>query len=231
LTVQDLALGLVSAIPFKTKGEATWELIQWLGPFINLSKWAIKRIRTNNALEFATSKELAELVTRLGIIHEKSPPYENHQNGAVERTNQTLTKMCQALVHTQGLPPTLWSYAVRHAAYIFNRLLHVGKAATPLEAVLGILPMLDMLRVFGCVAYAYDHTHLKQVVPYAGKFQHVGISTDSKGWLLWNKAIGKVTTAALVRFEEGPILVQVYGLAVDQETEAVILAIECHTLG
>jgi adenosine/AMP kinase len=42
LTVQDLASGLVSAIPMKTKGEATKELIRWLGQFVNLSKWAIR---------------------------------------------------------------------------------------------------------------------------------------------------------------------------------------------
>ncbi|PLW53210.1 hypothetical protein PCANC_09768 [Puccinia coronata f. sp. avenae] len=231
LTVQDLASGLVSAILMKTKGEATKELIRWLGQFVNLSKWAIRRIGTDNAFEFATSKELADFVLRMGIVHEKSALYEHHQNGAVERTNRTLTEMCRALIHTRGLPPTLWSYAVRHAAYIFNRLLHVGKASTPLEAVLGIRPTLDMLRVFGCVAYAHDHTHLKQVVPYAGKFRHVGILTDSKGWLLWSEDTGKVITEESVRFEEGPILAPVYGLSADAETEAVISAIECHTLG
>ena len=90
----------MSAIPSKTKGEATWELIRWIGHFINPSNWAVKRIQTNNVLEFATSKEMAKFVTRLGIVHKKSAPYEHHQNGSVERTNQMLNKMCCALVHT-----------------------------------------------------------------------------------------------------------------------------------
>ena len=98
--MQDLVLGLVSAIPLKNKGEATWELIRWIGQFINLSKWAVKQMQTNNAWEFATSKEMAKFVTRLGIVHKKSAPYEHHQNGFVERTNQMLNKMCCALVHT-----------------------------------------------------------------------------------------------------------------------------------
>ena len=130
----------------------------------------MKRVWTNNALEFVANKVFADYVSHLGIVHEKLSPYEHHQNGAVERTNQKVTEMCQALIHTCSLPPMLWSYAVRHAVYIFNRLVHTGKHATPLEIALGICPLLAMLRVFGCVAYAYQHSHLKQVIPYAGRY-------------------------------------------------------------
>jgi hypothetical protein len=77
----------------------------------------------------------------------------------------------------------------------------------------------------------YDRNHLKQVVHYANKYCHVGISSDTKGWLLWDDVSRKVITAALVRFKEVPILAPFYSLEVDPKTKAVISAIECHTLG
>ena len=67
---------------------------------------------------------------------------------------------------------------------MFNRLVHWGKEVTPIERVLGIKLSLNMLRVFGCKEYAYDHTHKKQMVPYASKLCHIGVAADSKGWLL-----------------------------------------------
>jgi exosome complex RNA-binding protein Csl4 len=44
LTVQDLHSGMVSAIPIKTKGDATAEVIKWIRHFNNLSKWKVKRL-------------------------------------------------------------------------------------------------------------------------------------------------------------------------------------------
>jgi hypothetical protein len=237
LTVQDLASGLVLAIPLKTKGEAKNQLICWIGQFFNLSQWPVKHVWTNNAFKFATSSSFAKFVTRLGIVHEKSVPYEHHQNGAVERTNWTITKMCLALIHTRGLPPNLWLLEIHHAVYIFNCLVHAGRSATPMEIAWGICPLLAMLRVFGCVAYAiYQHNHLKQVVPYAGQYRHVGISFNSNSWLLWCKDTGKIITAVAVRFEESPTLPLVSALDAnwmesDPQTEAMILAIETGALG
>ncbi|KNZ55656.1 uncharacterized protein VP01_2620g1 [Puccinia sorghi] len=73
-------------------------------------------------------------------------------------------------------------------------------------------PSLGMLRVFGCDAYAYDHTHYKQIFPYAKNLKHGGIPPDSKGWLLWCEETGKVLMAVLDR-------------------EAIVLAIVCDNLG
>lgn len=168
----------------------------------------------DNALEFVSNTTLSEYLCKLGIIHEKSAPYEHHQNGTVERMNRTLSEMSRALIHLRALPPTMWSFAFKHAAYIFNQVLHHGKDITPLEAVLGRKPSLAMLRVFGFSAYAYDPTHTKQVVPYARKLRHVGISPDSRAWLLWCEETGKISTAALVQFDEAPVIHAAYSMEV-----------------
>ncbi|KNZ50399.1 uncharacterized protein VP01_4443g1 [Puccinia sorghi] len=81
VTIQDLASGLVSAIPLKTKGEAPQEIIRWIGKFITQGKWPVKRLRTDNTLEIVSSKQLSEYILSMGIIHKKSAPYEHHQNG------------------------------------------------------------------------------------------------------------------------------------------------------
>jgi hypothetical protein len=166
LTVQDLHSGMVSAIPIKTKGEATGEVIKWIRKFNNFSKWHVRRLRTDNALEFIKSKEMADFLGAEGILHKKSVPYKHHQNGAVERVNWTLAEMARSLLHSKRLQKYLWLFAFRQAAFIFNRLVHRSKEVTPIERVLGIKPSLEMLRVFGCDAYVYDHTHKKQMVPY-----------------------------------------------------------------
>jgi hypothetical protein len=107
LTVQDLNSGMVSAIPIKTKGEATGKIMKWIQKFNNLSKWKVKRLRTDNALEFVRSKDMADFLGSEGIVHEKTVPYKHHQNGAVERVNRTLSEMAQALLHLKRLPKYL----------------------------------------------------------------------------------------------------------------------------
>ncbi|KNZ58672.1 uncharacterized protein VP01_187g5 [Puccinia sorghi] len=137
LNIQDLALGLVSAIPLKSWGCATDEVIWWIVQFMTISKWAVRRLKTENALEFVVSKALSEYLSRMGIIHEKSAPHEHHKNSAVEQTNRTLTDISRALIHSRALPLNLWLYVFCQAAYIFNRILHQGKDITPIERVLG----------------------------------------------------------------------------------------------
>lgn len=66
--------------------------------------------------------------------------------------------------------------------------------------------------MFGCDTYVYDHEHLKQVVPYATKHQHIGVSYDCKAWILWNEETGKIVTAASVQFDEAPIIHSAYSM-------------------
>jgi hypothetical protein len=124
LMVQDLNSCMFSAIPIKKKGEATCKIMKWIRKFNNLSKWKVKQLRTDNALEFVRSKDMADFLGSEGIVHEKTVPYEHHQNGAVELVNRTLLEMARALLHSKRLPKYLWSFTFWQAAYIFNRLVH-----------------------------------------------------------------------------------------------------------
>lgn len=176
--------------------------MDWVLQFANMSGHAVKRFRTDNALEFTRTKELAAFFGKYGISHETTIPHEHHQNGHIERANRTLGEMAKALIHESKLPQAFWSYAYRQAAFIFNRLVHEGKEQTPCEAALGFKPSIDMLRVFGCVAYVFDHTHLKQINDYGKKMRHVGSCHDSKGWYFYDESTGKIIKALSAEFVE-----------------------------
>ncbi|KNZ48411.1 uncharacterized protein VP01_5690g2 [Puccinia sorghi] len=113
---------------------------------------------------------------------------------------------------------------------LLGRIKSLSTDITPIERVLGRKPSVGILRVFGCDAYAYDHGHLKQVVPYAKKLRHIGVSPDSKGWLLWCEETGKVVTAASVQFDEAPIIHAAYSLHGLLDGEAVVSAIGCEDI-
>ncbi|KNZ63172.1 uncharacterized protein VP01_11797g1, partial [Puccinia sorghi] len=70
-----------------------------------------------------------------------------------------------------------------------------------------------------------------QVVPYARKYRHIGVSGDFKAWLLWCEDTGRVFTAALVRFDEAPVIHAAYSMEPMDDSEAVVDAIECIEIG
>jgi hypothetical protein len=139
--------------------------------------------------------------------------------------------MAQAFLHSKQLPKYLWSFAFRQAAYIFNRLVHHGKDVTPVERVLGIKPSLEMLRGFSCEAYAYDHTHKKQMVAYATELRHIGVVADSKGWVFWDPVTKKVSTAISVQFDKNKLHFSPAQPLEDNLDDSVVSAIECLHLG
>jgi hypothetical protein len=67
-----------------------------------------------------------------------------------ERPNQTLGQMVRCLLHSSGLGPEYWSFAIQHAIYLKNRLPHMAIGHTPYQAYTGKQPNMEQLRVFGC---------------------------------------------------------------------------------
>jgi deoxyuridine 5'-triphosphate nucleotidohydrolase len=72
------------------------------------------------------------------------------QNGLAEKPNQDLARMMRSMLYGAGLGSEYWSYALRHAVYLKNRLPHTAlKYVTPFEKINGTPPNLHRLRVFG----------------------------------------------------------------------------------
>ncbi|MBW0536703.1 hypothetical protein O181_076418 [Austropuccinia psidii MF-1] len=119
LMIQDAFPRVVVAIPLTDKEEAKTYFIHWIKKFVNITTYKIKVIRTDNGAEFKNHILNDFLITN-GIIHEYSVPYEHHQNGHIERTNQMISEMARTSMIAAKLPSFLWPLAFRHAVWIFN---------------------------------------------------------------------------------------------------------------
>jgi hypothetical protein len=71
------------------------------------------------------------------------------QNRGVECINQTLGTMTCCLLYGASLPATYWLYALVHAVYLLNHLVHSRTKHTPYKVWWGTQPDLSHLRVFG----------------------------------------------------------------------------------
>ena len=70
------------------------------------------------------------------------------QNGITESSNKTLENMKCCILHVVDFGPKYWSYALIHAVYIKNRLLHSSIKTTPFKASTGQQPNITNLRNF-----------------------------------------------------------------------------------
>ncbi|MBW0538921.1 hypothetical protein O181_078636 [Austropuccinia psidii MF-1] len=201
MIILDHFSSLVAFIPLKAKSDAAKHLKDWLVQFANIAHTTVKRVRTDNGGEFTSSFLLSFLKEKV-IVHERTIPYEHHQNGKVERTNRTLAEAARAMMIRANLPPTFWTYALRHAAWVFNRVLHAKNDVTPYEAVIKRKPSLALLRVFGCKAFVHNMTQQKDLTAKATEVIHLGVAQDSQGWVFFDQAARKLIRGASVIFKE-----------------------------
>ncbi|MBW0536607.1 hypothetical protein O181_076322 [Austropuccinia psidii MF-1] len=202
LIVQDFSSRLTAAIPLRDKAEAKIQFVDWMKRFTTATSFKIKCIRTDNGSEFKNST-ISAFTAQHGITHELSIPYEHHQNGRVERTNRTLIDIARTSLISAGIPVRLWPYSFKHAAFIFNRVLHADSDKTPYEIVSGLKPTLSLLKVFGAKAYLFNHLHRKDLGPRGIVGYHMGVAPDSKGWVFWIPEKGNFfMKSASVRFDE-----------------------------
>jgi hypothetical protein len=118
--------------------------------------------------------------------------------------------------------------SLKHAAFVFNRVVHAGSTKTPYEICIEKNPSLDMVRVFGCWAYLHDANYKKQFVARATPMIHVGISKDSHGWLLWEVGSKNVQRGASVIFHEDNLPLQTLDA---KSFEAMVNSIQVRGLG
>ncbi|MBW0486514.1 hypothetical protein O181_026229 [Austropuccinia psidii MF-1] len=162
LTIQDCFSRLTVAIPLLDKAGAKIELQRWILQFMKTTGHKVKAVRTDNGSELKNIIFEKFLKTQ-GIIHEYSIKYEHHQDGKIDRTNQTISEMARTSLNEANLPIMLWPWAYRHSVWIFNSTLHANLVKTPYETVGKRKPSLDMLRVFGSKAFLYNHNFRKDI--------------------------------------------------------------------
>ncbi|CAI7815614.1 unnamed protein product [Closterium sp. NIES-54] len=97
--------------------------------------------------------EFRSWLKRHGIKQQLTSACTPQSNGVAERANRTIIEGGRMILVDSGLPLRFWPLAIRHATVIKNRVLtHVGgQHWVPMEKWSGKKPLVDMLRVFGCM--------------------------------------------------------------------------------
>ncbi|KAJ0879369.1 putative RNA-directed DNA polymerase [Helianthus annuus] len=87
----------------KSKDETYDSLMALFKKVENLYQRRIKRLRSDNGIEFKNNKK-EEFCEERGILHEFSAPYTPQQNGVAERKNRTLIETARTMLADSKLP-------------------------------------------------------------------------------------------------------------------------------
>ena len=136
----------------KTKSPPILQLRNLLQKLGTKVKNSYKTITTDMGGELAKSTAFKNMLleTDVNYMLKTTGAHSSAQNGIAEKPNQDLARMMRSMLYGAGLGSEYWSYALRHAVYLKNRLPHTAlKYKTPFEAINGTKPDLSKLRVFG----------------------------------------------------------------------------------
>ena len=97
-----------------------------------------------------------------------------------------------------------WGEAVNTAVHILNRSpTKALDGRTPYEAWHGRKPTVTHLRVFGCLAFAKELTHIGKLEDRSTPGVFIGYSEGSKAYRILDPKTQRVRTARDVVFDEG----------------------------
>jgi len=137
--------------PLKAKSNVKIVLPSFIKLIENQFALKLRLLRSNNGKKFI----LNEFYSTNGIFHKTTYVETPQQNNIVERKHQHLLNVSRALLFQAHLSNCFWSFVVKHATHIINRLPSSSlNFKSPYELVHGHSPVLNHLRIFGCFAYA-----------------------------------------------------------------------------
>ncbi|GFY25252.1 retrovirus-related Pol polyprotein from transposon TNT 1-94 [Trichonephila clavipes] len=110
---QDQIDNLILSMPRRSKYE-------------NLTDKRIKKIRTDNGLEFV-NEQLDTYLANSGIFHEKTISYNIESNGKAERANRVLLERTRSLLYENKLPLKFWAEAISCSTQVSNITPRKGK--------------------------------------------------------------------------------------------------------
>ncbi|CAI7777980.1 unnamed protein product [Closterium sp. NIES-54] len=184
MTMVDDYIRLTWSFPLAKKSDASRVIIEeWLHMVERESGKRVKAIRSDCGGEFLGA-EFRSWLKRHGIKQQLTTAYTPQSNGMAERVNRTIIEGRRTILVDSGLPLRFWPLAIRYATVTKNRVLtHVGSQHwVHMEKWSGKKPLVDMLRVFGCVGLVHvpkeKRDKLQAVAVWA---VHLGLARGSKG--------------------------------------------------
>ncbi|CAI7742513.1 unnamed protein product [Closterium sp. NIES-53] len=206
MTMVDDYTRLTWSFPLAKKSDAARVIIEeWLPMVERESGKRVKAIHSDRGGEFLGA-EFWSWLKRHGIKQQLTTAYTPQSNGVAERVNRTIIEGGRMILVDSGLPLRFWPLAIRHATIIKNWVLtHVGgQHWVPMEKWSGKKPLVDMLRVFGCMGLVHvpkeKHDKLQAAAVWA---VHLGLARGSKGWLMWDPKSNTIFTTRDAKFMEG----------------------------
>ncbi|WZZ27559.1 hypothetical protein YC2023_010960 [Brassica napus] len=163
----------------------------------------IKIFRSDNGGEY-TSLAFKQHLAQHGVLHQTSCPYTPQQNGVAERKNRHLMEVARSLMLQANVPKKFWSDAVSTACYLINRTpTKVLDEHAPFEVLNKHKPVLDYLRVFGCLCYVLIPGELRnKLEAKSTKAMFIGYSTTQKGYRCYDPVTRRVLISRDVKFIE-----------------------------
>ncbi|KAG9442249.1 hypothetical protein H6P81_018103 [Aristolochia fimbriata] len=167
----------------KSKSDVFTNFKQWKCMIEKQTGRQIKRLRTDNGLEFC-SGEFNKFCKDEGIVRHHTVRHTPQQNGVAERMNRTLLERARCMLSNAGLGKDFWAEATSMACYLVNRSPCTAiECKTPEEVWSGTPADYSDLKVFGCTAYM--HVNEGKLEPRAKKCIFLGYATGVKGYRLW----------------------------------------------
>lgn len=183
------------------------EAFEVIKKFIHLAEThyegKVKHIRSDNALEF-DDDQCKFLYEKHGILHQTSCINTPQQNGRVERKHRNILEMARGLRFQANLPVSFWGDCVMGAVHITNKLpTHVLQKKSPYEVLFKTKPSYDNLKVFGCLALAYNpEKHHDKFKARGVPCVFLGYPQNQKGYKLYNLITQNVFVTRHVKFYE-----------------------------
>ncbi|CAI7868683.1 unnamed protein product [Closterium sp. NIES-53] len=206
MTMVDDYTRLTCSFPLAKKSDGARVIIEeWLPMVERESGKRVKAIRSDHGGEFLGA-EFRSWLKRHGIKQHLTTAYTPQSNGVAERANRTIIEDGRTILVDSGLPLRFWPNAIRHATVIKNRVLtHVGgQHWVPMENWSSKKPLVDMLRVFGCMGLMHVPKEKRDKLQAAAVWAvHLGLAKGSKGWLMWDPKSNTVFITRDAKFMEG----------------------------
>ena len=201
--ITDEAVDYVLCDLLAAKSEAGSRLINHMNQAETQQNMKLKELHHDGALEYKT-EELKGYLIKKGIKQTITLPHTPQHNGVAERKNRTITETARSMLHQANLPVEFWSFAIRYAVYIRNKVLSKKSSnKTPEELWLGSRPNLYYIRVFGCDAYIHVRDDLrKKMDSKAVRGIFLGCDEGRKCYIVYAVETGKIVYSRDVKCYE-----------------------------
>ncbi|XP_074305493.1 uncharacterized protein LOC141640708 [Silene latifolia] len=125
------------------------------------------------------------------------------KNARVECKHRHILNVARALRFQSSLPTDFWGECVLTAAHLINRTpTRVLEGKTPFELLFGKPANLNLLRTFGCLAYAKNFNPIDKFDSRSRKCVFLGYPFGKKGWHLYDLETGSYFQSRDVSFIE-----------------------------